>query len=288
MAARRPRAVGRRRKTSYERNRRAYRTYSREQRGSRTPSRSSLEARPISEDKGRLRQLVISAVILISVITWKMTSPQTMEQFRVQLLQLINADTDFVSVFSEVGRAMGTDGSLREVFNDAYISVFGPQTGEDPTGERTEVESDAAQTDLPENTCMVQQVLGFDYAPPVEGAVNDAFGYREHPIDGGQKFHYGLDLEADEGTVIRCFADGTVAAVGESSALGKYVTVHHENGYSTLYAHCSRVTASSGQQVRLGDPIAEAGKTGQATGPHLHFELQNDTTYLNPVYYVSG
>lgn len=62
--------------------------------------------------------------------------------------------------------------------------------------------------------------------------------------------------------------------------------VAHANGYTSLYAHCSRVTASSGQQVALGDPIAEVGQTGQTTGSHLHFELHQDTVYLNPIYYV--
>ena len=61
----------------------------------------------------------------------------------------------------------------------------------------------------------------------------------------------------------------------------------HDNGYSTLYAHCSKITASSGQQVKLGDPIAEVGETGEATGPHLHFALCQDTQYINPIYYVT-
>jgi hypothetical protein len=95
---------------------------------------------------------------------------------------------------------------------------------------------------------------------------------------------YGRGLYDHQSTA---FADGTVTAVGESSVLGKYVTLQHANGCATLYAHCSRITASSGQQVRTGDPIAEVGQTGQTTGPHLHFELQLDTVYVNPIYYVT-
>ena len=86
---------------------------------------------------------------------------------------------------------------------------------------------------------------------------------------------------------IGCFADGTVTAVGESSSYGKYITVAHEGGYSTLYAHCSRIIASSGASVKEGDVIAEVGETGVATGPHLHFELHEGSQYLNPIYYVS-
>ena len=82
--------------------------------------------------------------------------------------------------------------------------------------------------------------------------------------------------------------DGTVTAVGDSAELGNYVTVQHPGGFVTLYAHCSRINASSGQQVRPGDPIAEVGHTGNATGPHLHFELHKDGVYVNPIYYYAA
>ena len=126
------------------------------------------------------------------------------------------------------------------------------------------------------------EVLGFAYAAPVQGTVTDGFGWRENA------FHYGTDIAADAGTVISSFADGTVTAVGDSSQLGNYVTVSHAGAFTTLYAHCSRITASSGQQVALGDPIAEVGETGNATGPHLHFAIQKDTVYLDPAYYGIG
>ena len=135
---------------------------------------------------------------------------------------------------------------------------------------------------------MEQDRLGFDYCVPVAGTLSSDFGYREHPTEGEDRFHYGVDLAADTGTEVLCFADGTVTAVGDSSSYGRYCVVSHEGGYSTLYAHCSRVTAASGTAVERGQKIAEVGETGMATGPHLHFELQRDGVYLNPIYYVSS
>ena len=82
-------------------------------------------------------------------------------------------------------------------------------------------------------------------------------------------------------------ADGTVTAVGDSSSYGKYLIVAHSGGFSTLYAHCSKIIASSGQTVKEGQTIAEVGETGVATGPHLHLELHQGDRYLNPIYYVS-
>lgn len=134
---------------------------------------------------------------------------------------------------------------------------------------------------------MEQALLDFAYCTPVSGTLSSGFGYREHPLEGGERFHYGVDLAAASGTSICAFADGTVTAVGESTSYGKYCVLSHPGGYSTLYAHCSRVTAASGAAVAMGEKIAEVGQTGFATGPHLHFELQHDGVYLNPIYYVS-
>lgn len=156
---------------------------------------------------------------------------------------------------------------------------------EEPTDDAYVLYSDE---NLPEHVSMEQVILNLDYCTPVEGQISSNFGYRQHPVEGEDRFHYGLDLAADTGTAVHCFANGTVTAVGESSSYGKYCIVNHENGCSTLYAHCSKIVTSSGKTVSRNEKIAEVGESGIATGPHLHFELQKDGTYLNPIYYVSA
>ncbi|HIR19880.1 MAG TPA: peptidoglycan DD-metalloendopeptidase family protein [Candidatus Pelethomonas intestinigallinarum] len=138
---------------------------------------------------------------------------------------------------------------------------------------------------LPANASLEQRNLGFAYQSPILGALSSTFGWRDHPVDGENKFHYGVDLAAAEGADICAFADGKVYATGESSTLGNYIMLEHPGGYITLYAHCSRVTVTGGA-VSMGDKIAEVGQTGVATGPHLHFELHDGSLYLNPIYYV--
>lgn len=137
----------------------------------------------------------------------------------------------------------------------------------------------------PENASLELRSLGFDYTTPLKGTLTSSFGWREHPIEGEEKFHYGLDIAAEKGTAVCAFAAGTVYAAGESSTLGNYIMLEHPDGYVTLYAHCDRITAKSGS-VSMGDKIAEVGETGAATGPHLHFELHDGSLYLNPIYYV--
>lgn len=277
------RKKGRRVATGYEEKRRSYKEYSKAQDTRPQKNADNKNAVSAKRDRRRLWQMTVSAMILIGVIALKLLAPQSVSRYRETLLDLIGHNTDFVAVFSEVGRAADIDGGIKEVLNDAYVAVFGAADSGSQTGGNTNYSAE----NTPPNVCLTQQVLGFDYVQPVAGTVTDGFGYRDHPIDGDMRFHYGVDMEANSGDVICSFADGTVTAVGESSDLGKYITVLHGNGYTTLYAHCSRITASSAQQVKAGDPIAEVGDTGRTTGPHLHFEVHRDTTYLNPVYYVS-
>lgn len=199
------------------------------------------------------------------------------------------------------GSAAGWIPAVEETGASGAVQDDLPPASEEVTGEETESGSEQQEQaesmelsyilysgeNLPDNVSMEQVVLGFDYCTPVSGSLSSGFGYRDHPIEGEEKFHYGLDIAADTGTEISCFADGVVTAVGESTSYGKYCIVSHEGGYSTLYAHCSRITTTSGAAVREGQKIAEVGETGMATGPHLHFELLEEDTYLNPIYYVS-
>ncbi|MBQ2062518.1 MAG: M23 family metallopeptidase [Oscillospiraceae bacterium] len=263
-------------------------------------------------EKRRMRQMAVSAVILALVVAVKLAFPDVMDSYRQQVLKLLGENTDFVAAFSSVGRAFSSEGSVGQALNDAYTAVFGAQsvTQEDPPAanpDHSEQQNDPDPADsgdpipktedgqviysdanTPENVCMTQQVLGFSYAPPVDGTVTSSFGYRIHPILEDERFHYGVDVGADSGTIVRAFAAGTVTVVAEASELGNYVIVSHSGGFSTLYAHCSIVTASPGQQVASGDPIAEVGDTGMTTGPHLHFELMHGSTYLDPMYYALG
>ena len=91
---------------------------------------------------------------------------------------------------------------------------------------------------------------------------------------------------ADEGTPITAFADGTVRETGESG-YGLYIIVDHTDGFATLYAHCSSISAKVGDKVTCGEQIAQVGQTGNATGPHLHLELWHNGAALDPADYLA-
>ena len=140
---------------------------------------------------------------------------------------------------------------------------------------------------MPEGASMEQVDLELgQITSPVVAAMASAYGWREHPIQGGEKFHSGVDLAADYGSPIGAFADGVVDYIGESPAYGQYLQIKHENGITSFYAHCSKLCVQPGQQVKLGEKVAEVGDTGNVTGTHLHFELKQDGVFLNPSYYI--
>lgn len=141
---------------------------------------------------------------------------------------------------------------------------------------------------LPENTTMDLYHLSLcETVVPVWGRLSSGFGWREHPIEGGSKFHQGVDIAVDTGTPVLAFADGVVDYIGESDIYGQYLQLRHEDGVTSFYAHCSKLLVAQGNPVEAGQTVALSGATGHVTGPHLHFELKKDGVRLNPVYYLS-
>ncbi len=114
-----------------------------------------------------------------------------------------------------------------------------------------------------------------DYQMPVQGQLTSAFGEREHPITGEERFHNGLDLGAPAGTPVRAAKAGTVSFAGPSGDYGNLIIVDHPGGGSTYYAHLQSLGVKAGQSVEQGQQIGAVGATGLATGPHLHFEVRD-------------
>ena len=121
---------------------------------------------------------------------------------------------------------------------------------------------------------------------PVSGTITSRFGYRVSPGGIGSTNHKGLDIAAGCGTPIYAAAGGTVEFAGTNKSLGKYVIINHGGGVKTYYAHCNSLKVSSGQKVEAGTNIATVGKTGTATGYHLHFEIRVNGTSVNPQKYL--
>ncbi len=101
------------------------------------------------------------------------------------------------------------------------------------------------------------------------------------------RLHKGVDIAANKGTSIFAVKAGTVISAGwNSGGYGYLVKINHGNGIVTAYAHCSELYVKVGQEVKQGQTIAAVGSTGNSTGPHLHFEVIKNGSYVNPIEYV--
>jgi hypothetical protein len=119
---------------------------------------------------------------------------------------------------------------------------------------------------------------------PLEGAVTGTFG-RNRVLNGNPRsFHSGIDVAAPLGHPVRCPADGIVRLVDlDMFLMGKILIIDHGLGVTSIFMHLDAVTVSSGDLVRQGDLIARVGKTGRATGPHLHWGVSAGPTPLDPL-----
>lgn len=117
------------------------------------------------------------------------------------------------------------------------------------------------------------------YINPVDGYdINSGYGMRNHPVQGGKKFHTGVDIAAPEGTPVRAVKGGTVTKISNNqrpySGFGNAVIIDHGDGYQTVYAHLSKFACRQGDVVQQGQVIGYVGSTGMSTGAHLHFIVQ--------------
>lgn len=119
--------------------------------------------------------------------------------------------------------------------------------------------------------------------------ITSLFGWRKNPFNRNvRSFHSGVDFAGRPGTPIYTTGDGVVEANGSMSGYGIVVVINHGYGYKTVYAHLSKATVKPGERVKRGNIIGKLGRTGAATGPHLHYEVVKNGQKVNPMNYITS
>ena len=112
------------------------------------------------------------------------------------------------------------------------------------------------------------------------------FGMRKHPILGYERMHNGVDMAAASGTPIYAAKSGKVTIAGWGGQAGNYVSINHGDGFASIYMHMTNYVVRAGQYVNAGQVIGYVGSTGLSSGPHLHFGISYNGTYVNPMAYI--
>ena len=116
--------------------------------------------------------------------------------------------------------------------------------------------------------------------------ISSPFGYRYHPTTGEYSMHKGVDLAAPKGTPIYATRSGYVNVATYHETAGYYITINHQDGYTSVYMHMTHYVVQRGDYVKAGQLVGYVGSTGRSTGPHLHFGIHKNGTYLNPMDYI--
>ena len=120
------------------------------------------------------------------------------------------------------------------------------------------------------------------YSPCIGTTITSDFGNRISPITNKKELHKGIDIPLPSGSDIFSAWPGTVKEADYNEIDGNYIVVLHSKNFSTKYAHLSEISKRSGEHVLAGEKIGEVGKTGWATGNHLHFEILVDGKNIDP------
>ncbi len=130
----------------------------------------------------------------------------------------------------------------------------------------------------------LKRVSGDIFTHPVRSwYLSERFGYRYDPFSGRRSFHRAIDMVTPYGASIRAPRRGTVITASYDNALGNYIQLQHDGGYSTLFAHLSAINVRKGQVVKEGHVIGLVGNSGKSTGTHLHFAVYQRGRPINPL-----
>ena len=121
---------------------------------------------------------------------------------------------------------------------------------------------------------------------PVSGPITSGFGMRNHPVFGRFIMHAGIDIAASQGTTVAAAASGRIILAQYAGNCGNMITIDHGGGMATNYCHLSQIFVGVGQDVERGQAIGAVGMTGDATGPHLHFEVRINGRPVDPLGYL--
>jgi len=124
------------------------------------------------------------------------------------------------------------------------------------------------------------------FQKPLKGYYTSLFGERVDPFFNHPAFHNGIDIQGRTGKTIKPTKDGLVIFAGRKQGFGKVIIIQHREGYTSLYAHCSKLISKVGDWVTKDKDIALVGSTGRSTGPHLHFSIMRHGKILNPLLFI--
>jgi murein DD-endopeptidase MepM/ murein hydrolase activator NlpD len=193
------------------------------------------------------------------------------------ILKETSSHADVFSFVDEEGTVCFTDSPKIRGAVRIYRERKNP--GLEASGRKSRAKKKAGREIYLESSGLTRAISS-DMTLPVDGRISSTVGLRHDPIDGQLRFHNGVDIAVPKGTPVKPVAPGTVYFSGIRNGYGNMVTVVHDDGMITIYAHNSLNLVKEGERIGTDTSIALSGSTGRSTGPHLHFEAWKEGSNL--------
>lgn len=234
-------------------------------------------------------QFLVCGFMVLLVLGVCRMSPDGGASLKAKYNEIMLTDISFSQVWSSVKEVAEYVMKPVDVDNVQKSTVEESQIEPE---EKTEV-VEPPETYQPETTsdgdiAAVMSMFGDSgkITPPAHGRITSDFGDREDPISGDDGMHNAIDIALDEGSCVAAAWDGVVTKTGYDEKAGNYIWLVHKNGNETFYCHLSEILVSKGVVIRSGETIAFSGNTGYSTGPHLHFAIKKNGSYVDPFDYL--
>jgi len=225
------------------------------------------------------KRITISAFLFTVVFT--LTKMNVIDQNTVKKVfkedDILNKPANYITQNTDFADSVSSKIKL------AYKKLLGKEdTSKTNAYAKKEISKQKEDASLEKEDNFASQEKEFNPINPCVGRISSEFGERVHPLNSEVSFHNGIDIAAQEGDEVRACFDGVVEISQYNDYSGNYIIIRHDNGYSSSYAHMSKLLVKEGTKLKTGDIIGLVGSTGAATGPHLHFEIRLENTPLNP------
>ena len=221
------------------------------------------------------------------------------KQLKIVQDQLSRASLQFNELKTIKDRylAISTPYTIKNKFNEVN-SIGGPlkplsfrfeptkslvENFEDSVSKSTEM-TEIFEKSTPEWESQYRWLRTLPIGPPIDArlGMTSNFGVRVDPFTKQLAQHSGIDFVTPVGTPVVATGDGVVSKAGQDPAYGNFIEIAHGDGFVSKYAHNSKLFVKPGQTITRGQLIAKSGSTGRSTGPHLHYEIHQNSGYLNP------
>lgn len=195
----------------------------------------------------------------------------------------IDLGTKVTEVFSKILAKEETNTIVENEVDNSTINESVEDDSESEENISNIVTNENSISSLSEMNLDVENLKNaYSFINPVSGAISSRFGARESEYQKVTGYHTGIDIAAEEGTVINASMEGIVTLVSPEGEYGNHLKIR-SNNVTTLYAHCLKIFVEEGQIVGQGQEIGLVGNTGNSTGPHLHFEIRIDDRFVDPL-----